>query len=186
MRRPDHARRPRHFAARGRSLRCPARDPRACGEVKCQRSGAVMAALCRTRAVAAERHLLRLFLSARPCRGAGTESGSGSESPESAEPRTRPGGFASALERHSELQRKAGLGRTEVSRGSYAGDVVGGDGSRDGARRGGAAGDRAQVVEPGGRAEPGVGSGAGARSASCSAAGNGACGSCSCFSSIGF
>nr|KAF6405298.1 hypothetical protein HJG63_013586 [Rousettus aegyptiacus] len=72
-----------------------------------------MAALCRTRAVAAERHLLRLFLSARPCRGAGTESGSGSESPESAEPRTRPGGFASALERHSELQRKAGLGRTE-------------------------------------------------------------------------
>ncbi|XP_016006968.1 28S ribosomal protein S28, mitochondrial [Rousettus aegyptiacus] len=74
-----------------------------------------MAALCRTRAVAAERHLLRLFLSARPCRGAGTESGSGSESPESAEPRTRPGGFASALERHSELQRKAGLGRTEGS-----------------------------------------------------------------------
>ncbi|XP_039697858.1 hairy/enhancer-of-split related with YRPW motif protein 1 isoform X1 [Pteropus medius] len=70
-----------------------------------------MAALCRTRAAAAESHLLRPFLFARPRRGAGTESGSGSESPESAEPRTRPGGFASALERHSELQRKAGLGR---------------------------------------------------------------------------
>lgn len=134
-----------------------------------------MAALCRTRAVAAESHLLRLFLFARPCRGAGTDSGSGSESPESAEPRTRPGGFASALERHSELQRKAELGRTGVSRGSYAGDVVGGDGSRDGARRGGAAGSRggarAQAVEPGRRAEPGVGSGAGGRNASGPAAG---------------
>ncbi|EPY73875.1 28S ribosomal protein S28, mitochondrial [Camelus ferus] len=77
--------------------------------------GAVMAALCRTRAVSAESHFLRVFLFSRPCRGAGTESGSGGESSDSTEPRTRPGGFASALERHSELQRKAELGRLRGS-----------------------------------------------------------------------
>nr|XP_031297293.1 28S ribosomal protein S28, mitochondrial isoform X2 [Camelus dromedarius] len=74
-----------------------------------------MAALCRTRAVSAESHFLRVFLFSRPCRGAGTESGSGGESSDSTEPRTRPGGFASALERHSELQRKAELGRLRGS-----------------------------------------------------------------------
>ncbi|XP_057590184.1 28S ribosomal protein S28, mitochondrial isoform X2 [Hippopotamus amphibius kiboko] len=74
-----------------------------------------MAALCRTRAVTAERHFLRLFLFSRPCRGAGNDSGSGSESSDSTEPRPRPGGFASALERHSELQRKAELGRMRGS-----------------------------------------------------------------------
>ncbi|XP_064336967.1 tumor protein D52 isoform X5 [Camelus dromedarius] len=73
-----------------------------------------MAALCRTRAVSAESHFLRVFLFSRPCRGAGTESGSGGESSDSTEPRTRPGGFASALERHSELQRKAELGRLRM------------------------------------------------------------------------
>ncbi|XP_016071581.1 PREDICTED: 28S ribosomal protein S28, mitochondrial [Miniopterus natalensis] len=70
-----------------------------------------MAALCRTRAWPAESPFLRVFLFPRPCRGAGTESGSGSESSGSTEPRPRTGGFASALERHSELQRKAELGR---------------------------------------------------------------------------
>lgn len=76
----------------------------------------VMAALCRTRAVTAESHFLRVFLFSRSCRGTGTESDSGSESSDSTEPRPRSGGFASALERLSELQRKAELGRTRVSR----------------------------------------------------------------------
>uniref|UniRef100_A0A8C5VS38 Mitochondrial ribosomal protein S28 n=1 Tax=Microcebus murinus TaxID=30608 RepID=A0A8C5VS38_MICMU len=66
-----------------------------------------MATLCRTRAVAAESRFLRVFLFSRPFRSAGTESGSQSKSSDSQEPKTQPGGFASALERHSELQRKA-------------------------------------------------------------------------------
>ncbi|XP_004386067.1 small ribosomal subunit protein bS1m [Trichechus manatus latirostris] len=70
-----------------------------------------MAALCWTRAVAAESRFLRVFVFSRPFRGAGSQSGSGSESSDSPEPRTRPGGFASALERHSELRRQAELGR---------------------------------------------------------------------------
>nr|XP_044998756.1 28S ribosomal protein S28, mitochondrial [Jaculus jaculus] len=61
-----------------------------------------MAALCRPRALAAESLFLKRFLFASPYRGAGSESGS-SASPA---PQTRPGGFASALERHTELQRK--------------------------------------------------------------------------------
>ncbi|XP_027431835.1 28S ribosomal protein S28, mitochondrial isoform X2 [Zalophus californianus] len=69
-----------------------------------------MAALCRTRAVTVESHLLRVFLFSRPCRGSGTESSSGSESSDSTEPKMRQGGFASALERHSKLSRKAELG----------------------------------------------------------------------------
>nr|5AJ3_f Chain f, MITORIBOSOMAL PROTEIN MS28, MRPS28 [Sus scrofa]5AJ4_Af Chain Af, MITORIBOSOMAL PROTEIN MS28, MRPS28 [Sus scrofa]6GAW_Af Chain Af, 28S ribosomal protein S28, mitochondrial [Sus scrofa]6GAZ_Af Chain Af, Mitoribosomal protein ms28, mrps28 [Sus scrofa]6YDP_Af Chain Af, Mitoribosomal protein ms28, mrps28 [Sus scrofa]6YDW_Af Chain Af, Mitoribosomal protein ms28, mrps28 [Sus scrofa]7NQH_Af Chain Af, Mitoribosomal protein ms28, mrps28 [Sus scrofa]7NQL_Af Chain Af, Mitoribosomal protein m len=74
-----------------------------------------MAALCRTRAVTAKSHFLRVFFFSRPCRGTGTESGSGSESSESTEPKQRPGGFASALERHSELQQKAEFGRMRGS-----------------------------------------------------------------------
>ncbi|XP_004391833.1 PREDICTED: 28S ribosomal protein S28, mitochondrial-like [Odobenus rosmarus divergens] len=70
-----------------------------------------MAALCRTRAVTAESQLLRVFLFSRPCRGAGTESSSGSESSDSTEPKMRQGGFASALEQHSKLSRKAELGQ---------------------------------------------------------------------------
>ncbi|EHB06317.1 28S ribosomal protein S28, mitochondrial [Heterocephalus glaber] len=70
-----------------------------------------MAALCRTRAVAAENPLLRVFLFSRRFRSSGTESGSESGNSDSSEPKTRPGGFASALERHSEFQRKAELGR---------------------------------------------------------------------------
>uniref|UniRef100_A0A671EJW9 Uncharacterized protein n=1 Tax=Rhinolophus ferrumequinum TaxID=59479 RepID=A0A671EJW9_RHIFE len=89
-----------------------------------------MAALCRTRAMTAESHFLGVFLVSRPCRGAGTESGSGSESAESTASGTRPGGFASALERHFDLQRKAELRRMKVSRGRCAGDAVGGAGSR--------------------------------------------------------
>ncbi|KAM5314566.1 small ribosomal subunit protein bS1m-like isoform 1-T1 [Glossophaga mutica] len=74
-----------------------------------------MAALCRTRAWTPESHFLRVFLFSRPRRGAGTESDSGSESSEFTERRTRPGGFASALERQSELQRKQELGWTTGS-----------------------------------------------------------------------
>nr|XP_030695025.1 28S ribosomal protein S28, mitochondrial isoform X1 [Globicephala melas] len=74
-----------------------------------------MAALCRTRAVTADSHFLRVLLFFRPCRDAGTESGSGSESSDSTEPRPRLGGFASSLKRHSELQRKAELGRLRGS-----------------------------------------------------------------------
>ncbi|XP_062935449.1 tumor protein D52 isoform X4 [Cynocephalus volans] len=69
-----------------------------------------MAALCRTRAVAAEKHFLRMFLFSRTVRGTSTESGSDSGSSDSTEPGTRPGGFASALQRHSELWRKAERG----------------------------------------------------------------------------
>ncbi|XP_055142568.1 small ribosomal subunit protein bS1m isoform X1 [Symphalangus syndactylus] len=70
-----------------------------------------MAALCRTRAVAAESHFLRVFLFPRPFRGVGTESGSESGSSNAKEPKTRVGGFASALERHSELLQKVEPGR---------------------------------------------------------------------------
>ncbi|XP_032615799.1 small ribosomal subunit protein bS1m isoform X3 [Hylobates moloch] len=70
-----------------------------------------MAALCRTRAVAAESHFLRVFLFSRPFRGVGTESGSESGSSNAKEPKTRVGGFASALERHSELLQKVEPGR---------------------------------------------------------------------------
>ncbi|XP_020031852.1 small ribosomal subunit protein bS1m [Castor canadensis] len=70
-----------------------------------------MAALCRTRALAAGSHFLRMFLFSRPFRGVGTEHGSESWSSHSSDSKTGPGGFASALERHSELQRKAELGR---------------------------------------------------------------------------
>uniref|UniRef100_A0A2R8M748 Mitochondrial ribosomal protein S28 n=1 Tax=Callithrix jacchus TaxID=9483 RepID=A0A2R8M748_CALJA len=66
----------------------------------------VMAALCLTRAVAAERHFPRMFLFSRPFRGVGTESGSESGSSDATEPKTRPGGFARALERHSDLLQK--------------------------------------------------------------------------------
>lgn len=77
-----------------------------------------MAALCRPRAVAAESRFLRVFFFSRPYGSSAAESGSGNQSPEATEDRARPGGFASALERHSELQRKAELG---PSRGSPKG-----------------------------------------------------------------
>ncbi|XP_045143538.1 tumor protein D52 isoform X6 [Echinops telfairi] len=62
-----------------------------------------MAALWSTRAVVADSRFLRMFVFSRPFRGSGTQSGSGEDGSDSVEPRTRPGGFASALERHSEL-----------------------------------------------------------------------------------
>lgn len=83
-----------------------------------------MAALCRTRAVTAESHFLRVFLFSRPCRGAGTESSSGGESSDSPEPKRRPGGFANALERHSELWRKGELPQKRVSCRNYARHTV--------------------------------------------------------------
>ncbi|XP_064123934.1 tumor protein D52 isoform X3 [Loxodonta africana] len=70
-----------------------------------------MAALCCTRAVAAKSRFLCVFVLSRPFRGTGTQSGSRSESSDTTEPRTRPGAFATAMERHSELRQKAGLGR---------------------------------------------------------------------------
>ena len=87
-----------------------------------------MAALCRTRACTSESHFLRLFFFSRQCRGAGTENGSGSESSEFTECRTHAGGFASALERQSELQHKQELGRKRVRRRCCARDAAGGKG----------------------------------------------------------
>ncbi|KAL0599161.1 28S ribosomal protein S28, mitochondrial [Plecturocebus cupreus] len=94
-----------------------------------------MAALCLTRAVAAERHFPRIFLFSRPFRGVGTESGSESGSSDATEPKRRLGSFASALERHLDLLQKVEPGRVRGSRGNYAKDVVGGAGSRGGAWR---------------------------------------------------
>ncbi|KAL0605872.1 28S ribosomal protein S28, mitochondrial [Plecturocebus cupreus] len=65
-----------------------------------------MVALCLTRAVAAERHFRRVYLFSRPFRGVGTESRSESGSSEAMEPKTRLGGYMSALERHSDLLQK--------------------------------------------------------------------------------
>ncbi|XP_077023178.1 small ribosomal subunit protein bS1m isoform X2 [Tamandua tetradactyla] len=68
-----------------------------------------MAALRWTRALAAETRFLRVFLFSLPRRGTGTASGSGSGDLDAAQDGTHPGGFASALERHLELQRQADL-----------------------------------------------------------------------------
>lgn len=70
----------------------------------------VMAALCGSHAGAAGSRFLRALLFSKPFRKASTESGSESAARESSAPRARSGGFASALERISELQRKAELG----------------------------------------------------------------------------
>ncbi|KAI5255584.1 28S Ribosomal Protein S28 [Manis pentadactyla] len=67
-----------------------------------------MAALCRARAVTAEGLFLRVFLFSRPCRSTGTESGFGSGSSDSTIPRKGPGCFATALERHLELEQELG------------------------------------------------------------------------------
>ncbi|XP_036293202.1 28S ribosomal protein S28, mitochondrial isoform X2 [Pipistrellus kuhlii] len=77
-----------------------------------------MAALCRLRAVTTGSRFLRVLFFSRSYGGSGAESGPGSQSSESTEDTARPSGFASALERHSELQRKAELG---PSRGSPKG-----------------------------------------------------------------
>lgn len=57
---------------------------------------------------------LRALVFSKPLRNASTESGSESAIHGSSAPRARSGGFASALERHSDLQRKAEL--RQVSR----------------------------------------------------------------------
>ncbi|XP_042536598.1 28S ribosomal protein S28, mitochondrial [Dipodomys spectabilis] len=75
-----------------------------------------MAALCRARVVAPETYFLRVFLSSRSFRGVGTESSSESGSSHSSEREARPRGFAEALERHSELQRKAAASQPESSK----------------------------------------------------------------------
>ncbi|XP_005361851.1 28S ribosomal protein S28, mitochondrial [Microtus ochrogaster] len=69
-----------------------------------------MAALCGYHARAARSRFLRALLFSKPFRNASTESGSESVVDDSSAPRARSGGFASALERLSELQRKAELG----------------------------------------------------------------------------
>lgn len=63
-----------------------------------------MAALCRTRPMASKSHFSRVFFFSRPpCRNTGTKSESGAEDPDPTGSKSRLGGFASALERHSEL-----------------------------------------------------------------------------------
>ncbi|CAO2580016.1 28S ribosomal protein S28, mitochondrial [Lemmus lemmus] len=69
-----------------------------------------MAALCEYHARVAGSRFLRALLFFKPFRNASTESGSESVIGDSSAPRVRSGGFASALERLSELQRKAELG----------------------------------------------------------------------------
>ncbi|XP_037593359.1 28S ribosomal protein S28, mitochondrial-like isoform X2 [Cebus imitator] len=73
-----------------------------------------MAALCLTRAVAAERHFPRMFLFFRPFRGVGTDSGSESGSSDATEPKTRLGSFASTLERHSDVPQKMGPAKDKL------------------------------------------------------------------------
>ncbi|XP_012966355.1 28S ribosomal protein S28, mitochondrial [Mesocricetus auratus] len=69
-----------------------------------------MAALCRSHAAAAGSRFPRALLFPKPFRNASTESGSESAGGDSSAPQARSGGFASALERLSALQRKAELG----------------------------------------------------------------------------
>ncbi|KAL6058759.1 hypothetical protein STEG23_008613, partial [Scotinomys teguina] len=69
-----------------------------------------MAALCRSHAGAAGNRFLRALLFSKPFRHASSESGSESAPRDSSAPQARSGGFASALERITELQRKAELG----------------------------------------------------------------------------
>ncbi|XP_028621263.1 28S ribosomal protein S28, mitochondrial [Grammomys surdaster] len=69
-----------------------------------------MAALCRSHAGTAGRRFLKARVFIKPLRNASTEGGSESSIQDSSAPRARSGGFASALERHSALQRKAELG----------------------------------------------------------------------------
>ncbi|KAG8520528.1 28S ribosomal protein S28, mitochondrial, partial [Galemys pyrenaicus] len=95
----------------GGALAAPPREWRLREGSKVRGCEAVMAALCRTCAVTAESRFLRVLLFSRPCRSTGTESNSGSDNSDSSESKTRPGGFASALQRHSELQRKTEPGR---------------------------------------------------------------------------
>lgn len=65
--------------------------------------------LCRSHAGTAGSRFLRALVFSKPLRNASTESGSESATHDSSAPRARSGGFASALERHSDLQRKAEL-----------------------------------------------------------------------------
>lgn len=77
-----------------------------------------MAALCRSHAGTAGCRFLKALVSSKPLRNASTEGGSESSIQDSSAPRARSGGFASALERHSELQRKAELGPVSRPRGA--------------------------------------------------------------------
>jgi hypothetical protein len=77
-----------------------------------------MAALCRSHAGTAGSRFLRALVFSKPLRNASTESGSESATHDSSAPRARSGGFASALERHSDLQRKAELRLVSRPRGA--------------------------------------------------------------------
>ncbi|XP_029393271.1 28S ribosomal protein S28, mitochondrial isoform X2 [Mus pahari] len=68
-----------------------------------------MAALCRSHAGTAGSRFWRALVFSKPLRNASTDSGSESATHDSSAPPARSGGFASALERHSNLQRKAEL-----------------------------------------------------------------------------
>lgn len=78
----------------------------------------IMAALCGYHARAAGSRFLRALLFSKPFRNASTESGSESVVGDSSAPLARSGGFASALERLSELQRKAEHGPVSRPRGA--------------------------------------------------------------------
>ncbi|XP_031232189.1 28S ribosomal protein S28, mitochondrial [Mastomys coucha] len=65
-----------------------------------------MAALCGSHAGIAGSRFLRALAFSKPLRNASTKSGSESAVHDASDPRARSGGFASALERQSELQRK--------------------------------------------------------------------------------
>lgn len=97
----------------------PPPDLKRAGEVR-GRAG-IMAALCRSHAGTAGRRFLKARVFIKPLRNASTEGGSESSIQDSSAPRARSGGFASALERHSALQRKAGLGLVSRPRGATSG-----------------------------------------------------------------
>lgn len=81
-----------------------------------------MAALCGSHAGTVGSRFLRALVFSKPLRNASTESGAENAIHDSSAPRARSGGFASALERHSELQRKAELGLVSRPRGATSGN----------------------------------------------------------------
>lgn len=113
----------------------------------------VMAALCGSHAGAAGSRFLRALLFSKHFRKASTESGSEGAARDPSAPRARSGGFASALERISELQRKAELGPVSGPRAPRpdAGPAWGGASAR---RWGGASmgAGRGGILSPGGYA----------------------------------
>lgn len=80
-----------------------------------------MAALCGSHAGIAGSRFLRALAFSKPLRNASTKSGSESAVHDASDPRARSGGFASALERQSELLRKADFQLVSWPRGTRSG-----------------------------------------------------------------